>query len=270
MYTSENIVNIWRKLRSPFALPSVTAQCHLCEWEKIEIDVLGCTLCGKVHACAYGVCKNVVDTSDGIVCELSGIVIYSKRYVETEFMDTMCVTGRDIIDHESTAGDVELIVQSLLCSKRQSRVKYSLFLSTLEKNSSICERQLRQSGNAMAVCIHLLSLFSNTPYVFAYVDPEQRQKLVGVVVEHCVRILHMLTKHGMNIRNNEVQRLAVGIMYLMRCGVTMDGVFVLPRLKELETMLPPETSLFDAFGVHPKYITEMENRLKYCLRHVNA
>jgi hypothetical protein len=40
---TNDMVSIWRKLRAPFTLPQVTAQCHVCEWEKIDIDVLGCS-----------------------------------------------------------------------------------------------------------------------------------------------------------------------------------------------------------------------------------
>ena len=42
---------------------------------------------------------------------------------------------------------------------------------------------------------------------------------------------------------------------------------ILQRIEELDQLLPPESTLYDAYGVHPKYITEMENRLKFCLRH---
>ena len=267
----DDLVHLWRQLRSPFPLPFATSKSHVCEWEKIEVDVLGCTLCGKVHACEYGLCQHVIETSDALVCELSGVVVYEKRYVETEFMDTMCITGTDIADpQEDITDDVEQIVRSLLCSPRQARVQRSLMLGMLEKCSCLFDKQLRQSHNAMNVCIHTLSHFSSTPYVFAYVSTEVRERLVLHTVEQCVRILHMLTQHGMHIRVNEVQRLAVGIVYLMRCGVIMNGVFVLPRVPELETLLPPETSLLSAFGIHPKYITEMENRLKYCLRNASC
>lgn len=261
------LVHVWRQLRAPFPLPCVTAKSHVCEWEKLEIDVLGCTLCGKVHACEYGSCQSVLETSDGLVCELSGVVVYGKRYVESEFMDTVCVTGTDIPDwRENMGGDVAQIVRSLLCSPRQARVQRSMLLAMLEKCTGHFDKQMRQSKNTMAVCMQALSQFSTTPYVFAHVSQDERQRLVRHIVEQCIRILHILANHGMHIRINEVQRLAVGIVYLMRCGVTMNGVFVLQRVPELESLLPPESSLLSAFSIHPKYITEMENRLKFCLR----
>ena len=261
------IVHLWRQLRAPFPLPLVTAKCHVCEWEKIEIDVLGCVLCGNVHACSYGTCNDVTETSDGLVCELSGVVIYSKRYVETEFMDTLCVTGTDIPELQAGLGDVEQIVTTLLCSHRQARSRRSLLLATLDKCCCQMDRQLRHNKNAMTACMKMLSHFSTMPYLFVYMSDDDRQRIIGQAVENCCRVLHILAKHGMHVRNNEIQRLSVGIVYLMRYGVIMDGVFILPRIKDLQMLLPPETSLLPAYGIHPKYITEMENRLKFCLRH---
>ena len=57
-------VQWWRQLRSPFVLPPITAKCHVCDWEKIDIDVLGCKLCSKVHEWEYGKCTNLIETSD--------------------------------------------------------------------------------------------------------------------------------------------------------------------------------------------------------------
>ena len=269
--STQGIVHIWRKLRSPFALPQVTAKCHVCEWEKIDIDVLGCTLCGNVHACAYGKCTHTIETGDGLVCEFSGVVVYTKRFVETEFMDTLCVSGVEMPDlQQNTEADVTNIVTTLLCSHRNTKMRRNSLTTFLAKCSSNCERRLRNKNNVMLMCDQLLNHFSNVPYMFSYVTTEDRKRLVLLAVRNCCRVFHILVKHGMCIRGNEVQRLAVGVVYLMRSGVFMNGVVVLPRLKELNMLLPPEATLFDSYGVHPKYITEMENRLKFCLRHAET
>ena len=73
----------------------------------------------------------------------------------------------------------------------------------------------------------------------------------------------------MSIESYEVQRLTVGVLYLMRHGVYNENIVVLERTPELKMLLPPESALFDQYGIHPKYITEMENRLKFCLRNSN-
>jgi hypothetical protein len=266
---SEGIyVRWWRQLRSPFMLPRVTSKCHVCKWEKIDLDVLGCTLCGKVHACEYGTCTHLIETSDGLVCEFSGVVVYTKCFVETEFMDTLCVTGVEMQDlQQNTASGVKQIITTLLCSHRNKTVKHASLTALLTKCINNYEKRLRNKENVMDMCTHMLTHFNTMPYMFAYVDVEHRKRVVHTVVENCCRVFHVLVQHGMSIRGNEIQRLAVGIVYLMRYGVFMNGVVVLQRIPELEQLLPPESTLYDSYGVHPKYITEMENRLKFCLRH---
>jgi hypothetical protein len=261
-------VKWWRQLRSPFVLPPITAKCHVCDWEKIDIDVLGCKFCSKVHVCEYGKCPNLIETSDGLVCGLSGVVVYTKCFVETEFMDTLCVSGVEMHDlQQATASGVKQIIKTLLCSHRNKTVKHASLTELLTKCSINCDKQLRSNTNIMQMCMQMLTSFNTMPYMFAYVDVERRKQVVHSVVENCCRVFHVLVKNGMSIRSNEIQRLAVGFVYLMRYGVFMNGVVVLQRIPELEQLLPPKSTLYDSYGVHPKYITEMENRLKFCLRH---
>lgn len=267
----EQAVSLWRKLRSPFMLPCLSAhehtQCHVCEWQKIDIDVLGCVVCGSVHVCEYGKCKQTIETGDALVCEFSGVVIHTKKFVESEYMDTMTVTGVEITELQQVMhGDVEQIVTTILCSQRHTRLKNKALTTTLMR-CCVLEKNNKCNNNLLQVCMELLTSFSNNPYVFSYVGHTNRRQLVDFAIKHCCRVLHILLQYGMIIRTNEIQRLTVGILYLMRCGVIMDGIEILPCKKELRNLLPPESTLLSSFGVHPKYITEMENRLKFCLRH---
>ena len=260
-------VKWWRQLRSPFVLPPLSLKCHVCEWEKIDVDVLGCKLCSKVHKCEYGTCTNLIETSDGLVCEFSGVVVYTKCYVETEYMDTLCLTGVEVQDLQQNAAAVKQIITTLLCSQRNKTVKHDSLAVLLTKCSNNYEKRLRSGENVMVLCMQMLAHFNSIQHMFAFVDVKHRKRVVQQVVENCCKVFHVLTKHGMNIRSNEIQRLAVGIVYLMRYGVFMNGKVILQRIEELDQLLPPESTLHDAYGVHPKYITEMENRLKFCLRH---
>ena len=86
------MVDLWHRLRRPFILPQC-AQHHACEWESIDIDVLGCLVCGRIHACDVCACTDVIETSDSVVCAISGAVLRSQRYSEVEFVDTVALTG---------------------------------------------------------------------------------------------------------------------------------------------------------------------------------
>jgi hypothetical protein len=78
--------------------------------------------------------------------------------------------------------------------------------------------------------------------------------------------MHLMVSNGMSIKPTEVQRITVGLLYLMRCGVAVNGVVVLPQYPEMRKLLPPENTLLKSYGIHPKFITETENRLKFSIR----
>jgi hypothetical protein len=120
--------------------------------------------------------------------------------------------------------------------------------------------------NLMLVCTELISSCMKTPYIFSYVSDDKRRKYAHEATEQCCKVLQILIQNGMPVRGFEIQRLAVGVLYLMRSGVVFQGVHVLQRRTDICTLLPPEANLNDFFGVHPKCITDIENRLKFCLR----
>ena len=261
-------VNLWKLLRSPFTLPDVTQNTHTCEWEKIDIDILGCTVCGKVHVCEYGSCTHVTETEDGTVCEFSGVVIHTKRFVETEFLDTMSLFGTEISDaHESMNAQVKSIISTILCSNRNTRIRNSSLILLLRKSTENYQRISRHNCNLMSTCILVLESFNKTNYIFAHFSQAKRKQLINIVVKNCLKNFHMLMKQGMFVRSNEIQRLSVGVLYLMRHGVCHNGFVILEKKEELKMLLTPESTLCEHYSIHPKYITEMENRLKFCLRH---
>ncbi len=263
----EHNVHIWKLLRAPFILPTDT--CKTCEWESIDVDLYGCCTCGKMHFCEYGSCQTV-ESEDALVCSLSGLVVYTKRFVETEFVDTVCIFGKEISDvHESMHAQVDTIISSILYSKNKNRFRTTLLSRCLKKSSDACLRNVRQTQNLMLKCMLLLQNFQKMQYIFTYMSKPKRRELTNNVVTNCVKMFRFLAQNGMSIKSYEVQRLAVGVLYLMRHGVYNKNIVVLQRTPELQMMLPPESALFDQYGVHPKYITEMENRLKFCLRNSN-
>ena len=57
----------------------------------------------------------------------------------------------------------------------------------------------------------------------------------------------MLMKQGMFVRSNEIQRLSVGVLYLMRHGVCHNGIVILEKKEELKMLLPPESTLCEHY-----------------------
>jgi len=264
----DSMVCTWRNLRRPFILPQVPVASHVCEWEKIDIDVLGCIVCGRFHACEQGSCQSTTETSDGLVCDFSGIVIRDKKFVETEFLDTMNVIGTEQMEIQNTMfSSAEQIVRTVLFSITHKQTKQKAMCSTLTKlQDNLRARTAIPDSNFMVACQEFLSGCMKTPYVFTHVSDDERRQLVRDATEQCCKVLQILIRNGMPIRSHEIQRLTVGVLYLMRTGVVFQNVYVLPRRTDICSLLPPETMLRSFFGVHPKCITEIENRLKFCLR----
>jgi hypothetical protein len=161
---------------------------------------------------------------------------------------------------------VNTIVSSILYSQTKSRIRTLLLSRWLKKRSDTCLRNFRQNQNLMLKCMLLLQSFQKMQYIFTYMSKPRPQELSKHVGTNCVKIFRLLTQNCMSIESYEVQRLTVGVLYLMRHGVYNENIVVLERTPELKMLLPPESALFDQYGIHPKYITEMENRLKFCLR----
>jgi hypothetical protein len=100
----------------------------------------------------------LIETSDGLVCEFSGVVVYTKCFVETEFMDTLCVTGVEMQDlQQNTASGVKQIITTMLCSHRNKTVKHTSLTALLTKCINNYEKRLRNKENVMDMCTHMLA-----------------------------------------------------------------------------------------------------------------
>jgi hypothetical protein len=259
----ENMVDMWKRLRRPFVLPQGTLH-HNCEWETIDIDVLGCLVCGSVHACDVCTCKDVITTSDSVVCAVSGVVLRNQMYSEMEFVETVAMTGPVSQFEEDIAAEVEQAVHHMFLSASSIR----------QQRTALCELLLRWSRagaelcgpNLLISCTRLARKAEQNAHVFAFVSVSRRKELVVQAADDCRRILRYMVNCGMPVKSQEVPRLTVGILYLMRHGIRVGCEEVLRQRHEVAQILPAENMLAKHYGIHPKFITETENRIKFCLR----
>jgi hypothetical protein len=256
-----HIVDLWRRLRQPFVLPIGTKH-HACEWEAIDVDVLGCTLCGAIHVCDVCTCKDVIETNHSVVCAVSGVVLRNHMYSDLEFVDTAAVTGPVSQFEEDFAAEVDSTVHNMFLSTRSRQYQ----------RSALCELLLRwsradaPSDNMVENCAMLVRRAQQHWHVFAFVSTQRRQELALETADECRRILRFMVTCGMPVKAQEVQRLTVGLLYLMRHGISTGCDTVLRQRPDVCLLLPAENSLLRYYGIHPKFITETENRIKFCLR----
>lgn len=261
------LVACWRNLRQPFVLPRASAPYHTCAWERIEIDLYCCTLCSSVHACSESTCKDIVETEDGTVCCLSGIALRTIRFVEDEFVEHIHLTdfkqAASLFDEETCSSEIEQCVRLLLTSNVTQRLYGKAMLKRMEK----LRQSIRTSACMLGVCVHFLQeLKAQQSLSFGLAA---RENMVHVCVADCCRVMRTLVHaFGMFLKPSDTMNIAAGTLYLMRAGVHVHGLSIVPHHTALKHMLPPEASLDEYFGLRAKSITDAENQIKFCLRKV--
>ena len=65
-----------------------------------------------------------------------------------------------------------------------------------------------------------------------------------------------------------LKSLAVGLLYLLRSGITFHNHVILPAVPEISSCIPSESKLEQYFGISSKVVTSIENECKLFLRGV--
>ena len=263
---TRRMVALWRALRQPFVLPVAAAGLHECRWEHIDLDVLGCVLCGQVHACADGRCTETEEVEDGVVCRLSGVVVRDKLFVETEFVSHVnlmdFVAPQNVFDEETAGVDVRSIVHTMLCSETAK----TLYLRSIIAHMARSRGRLKAAGHLGLACAEVLGGCVEALRLRPF-GAARRRALVKPVAKEITKVMKTLVHNfGMPLKHGEVQSVTVGLLYLMRKGVVFEDIAVLPAVEELCAFLPSESMLAGFFDIKSRTITESENRVKFALR----
>jgi hypothetical protein len=257
---------LWTVLRQPFVLPKASFGHHECKWERLDLDVLGCLLCGTIHACSDGACKHTQEVEDGHVCILSGVLVREKRFVQSEFIAhaslTDCVASQSVFEEENAAVDVRNVVENLLCSETSKM----LYLRNIMYYMNKGKHKLKQAPNLVVACAQLMQECMLARPLRKF-DLEGRKALVERVTRSILHaICGLVYNFRMPLKDGELKTVAVGMIYLMRKGVTFERVVILPAVGELVRFLPSESMLSVFFDIRGRTITESENRVKFALR----
>ena len=81
--------SLWRLLRRPFALTPAMGSVHKCQWEKIDMGLLGCTVCSAIHTCSIDTCPSI-QNKDATVCLLSGLCLTNTNFVQEQYARYPC------------------------------------------------------------------------------------------------------------------------------------------------------------------------------------
>ena len=256
----------WRLFHYNIVLPP-SARHHTHKWDIIDSGVAGCLLCGTLHICGDG-CVETEEVSDGLVCSITGLYVHNKHYVQ-EFSENVSIDDetRVAINYgiQDRHVDIEHCVNYLLLSpaaqkafmrdfrrwRQHRQQKIDTGPCNLVKKVCACA-EIRQSG--------LLNF-----------NRDLRVKLannVSKLLNHVLSILIQVLR--LEIKDCDFYGFVAGVCFLMKAGVFLDGVTILPQSSLMQKMLPSESSLalFDA--IKAKNITDAENRFKFVLREIDV
>lgn len=227
------------------------------------MGLLGCRVCGCVHICHSLTCKDVIETNEGRVCALSGVVVYDKAYSDLEYLDTLALSDSIPVTNDFD-GEMCNMVRNILSSRQSQNLRRKLLGARLLHLNN----NMHSSLNVLECCMKFLAGIDQAPYLFEFVSSKRREQIVLQAIEDCGRGMYVMISNGMSIKPVEVQRITVGLLYMMRCGVTLGATVIMPQRTDIRSLLPPENTLLKTYGIHPKFITETENRLKFSIRSV--
>lgn len=255
--------HLWQCLRRPFPLSSSMQKYHQCEWEVFDMGVAGCLLCGAIHRCEAGQCPRV-HTEDAEVCTITGFCVRGQIFAESEYSDTVASynMGRTLHDKETTVSRdlIQDMVEQLLTSPNSIKayhMEQKRFCVKMQTHLQQLIHAQRDTGvNLVSVIEQALVLASANKGLLSKYNLQLRKACVHtctVFISYIINVCMYLSL--MPVRPSDVRILVFGLVYLMRTGVLIENVEVIPRLAVLQQILPPENTLMTVHEYRPKYIT---------------
>lgn len=173
---------------------------------------------------------------------------------------------------------IHSFVYDVLCSSKwEKSINMERQKASAKKKHAMTQQRLLSVGSTntnsnktQSYCKLVRQSFSAGRMANAHMATKtERQR----ICEWCVDMIHrhmclMNTMCKGVITEAKLRSAAIGLLYMLRQGIIVHDLVVLPRLRRLEDILPLENHLEVIFGVRAKCITETENVVKIILRSV--
>lgn len=278
----------WVCMRQPFLLPAGLIG-HVCEnhWEKFDVDKAACKICSNIHVCSVRTCPST-QALDGIICNVTGLFL-SQRLVdhydfpsstENAYQAPRAVSFVQESPVElADLDNITRLVTNILASKSTQLSIKTETDKLMSKMRSICVRKMRtyrllkQVPNLCDIDAYLHSMLHGhrIPPQSVSSSIEDRRWCIKFASLAISRLISFMRSYCHNIPSCVKQSgIVIGMLYMMRSGVTIDSITVLPRISRLKHILPLEQHLPTFFNVRAKVVTEAENVIKYNMRGVAA
>ena len=282
----------WRGRR--FLLPPAYGG-HEHRWTYISFGVVGCELCGTIHACEHGSenavpCAKVYNADSSAVCAFTAVVIEASVLMDATIdVDSYNKNREDMFSfgnvrrqqRQSSFGDnmasiaheVETSVHLVLYSARAQACRiaevqrYKRKLDAALENFAHKNRGQRVEADLVLAFEHAICALRGVrvPAVkFAPPPCTQYAPLQRALITmlSCLRIVD---PNAGRINPERVRMFVVGLLYVAIHGISARGVQLLPAHPELAQHMPLQSMLNEFFNVHSKLVTESENLIKRCI-----
>lgn len=270
---------------------------HEHRWVSIQFGVVGCALCGTVHACQRGgnnvvPCLRVFNEDSSSVCEYTAMVLEQSMLLDHTLDVENYNKNRERLYadggarhsvREGSYGDnvaqvikqVDATVHAMLYSDTAARCRAAEILRFKRKvDNALQHYTSKHRGHPLqsdvtrafeyAVCT-VRAVRAPRPCINP--PPEQSFLVFKRVMVTLLQTLNIVECSRTRVNAERVSVFVVGMLYVAVQGVTAHGVVILHARPELQEILPLQSMLYEFFGLHAKLITENENMLK---RYVNA
>jgi len=275
-----HIEDTWRYLHWPFELCTAARGYHKCEWQVFNADRAGCLKCSSIHRCSPETCQ-MVQTEEAMVCEVTGLCVVTKNFVQQQYSECIAYQGEATTSESARIeiSHVRHIVQYILSSEKASQCR--LRLTQRLNNLLFHSIQLHSTAPISATTSNTPSVQSNVIEVIEAAIDSVRHRIdmpMSLSPADMSRVVHACTqeicslisicyyKLHLHIRPSDMRDVVVGLLFLMRTGIYIHGVCVLPRLPRLLNLLPVENMLPKVFDLQCKVVTDIENRFKMHIR----
>lgn len=169
---------------------------------------------------------------------------------------------QSIFDEDLCSSEIEHIVTELLTSTTTRKIYMLGLLKRVDRTKQL----MRTHASTLDVCVQFLHSNTQEKGIMPF-NLSARKRMADICVGDCYRVMRTLVHvFKMHLKFTDTINIATGTLYLMRAGVHMHGLCVVPQHATLKHMLPPESTLDLQFGIRPKSITDAENHIKFSLR----
>lgn len=271
-------VLLWHALRRPFALTPEMCRVHKCEWEKIDMGIMGCRLCSTIHKCCIETCP-VTQSQDATVCMLSGLCLTNTNFVQDDYSDRVapyifCSSNRAAKRLITPDQIREMATYVLLSHKAETAFGIEVRRRAQRMSNSITTLLENQQPNTETNVIRLLESiqgnFTQQNKLLCAFHTDLRKIVLEKIVTNVSHIINTCQWQWLkNIRPMELRMYVIGLIYLMRTGVSIFNIQVIPCVEYLAYLLPTENLLENMFDYKSKHITDIENKFKFFFRQIS-